>query len=212
MKRSIAFLLLAFAAATAHAGSFGGPPPFTNGSPLTTGVNGSYQASARGSNLSGVITFKYSAGVQTAVSTENRWVIFYQGQVFTGTTDAAINDGSIAGVLETATTGPVDRTTTWSSTTATTIPAASADRSTSSTLASISNPAGFFSATLNNNSPTGTFKGTGVLSGIFTTTTTSTATIVDPTTGTSTSDTATTSTQQISASFKVKGVRATTGT
>jgi len=192
MKRPIVLLMLAFTAATVHAGSFGGPPPFQNGSPLTSGVNGNYQASARGSNLSGIITFCYSAGIQTTSATQNHWYIFYQGEVFNGWSDVAINDGDIAGVLEASLTAPVNRVTTTTDPTTGTV--------TTVTLAAVSNPGGYFNAKLNNNSPTGTFKGTGVLSGVFSDTTDVGGT------------TTTVTTEPISAPYKVKGVRAATGT
>ncbi len=100
MKRSFALLFLAFAAATAHAGSFGGPPPFTNDSPLTTGVDGSYQANARADGLTGVIRFAYSEGSQTTTAASNSYMIFVQGYVFSGPVTASIAGSSLAGVLD----------------------------------------------------------------------------------------------------------------
>ncbi len=214
MKRSIALLLLAFASATiAQAGSIGGPPPFTNGSPLPSGVNGTYQASARGNNLSGVISFTYSGGIQTSTffGSGNAWVIFYEGQVYSGTTDAAIMDGNISGVLETSFSTPVSRTSSTSTSSSTSNPFASSSRFTSTVLAALARPSGYFNAKLDNNSATGSFKGKGVLSGVFSTTNTSTGT--DFSGGNSTSGSTTTvTTQTINAPFKVKGVRLTTGT
>jgi hypothetical protein len=252
MKRTFAFLLVAFAAASAQAGSFGGPPPFTNGSPLQSGVNGAYQASARGSNLSGIITFAYSGGVQTTTASQNKWVIFYQGEVFAGFTDAAINDGNISGVLETSTLTPKTRTSSNNSTTSgnstdslSVVVVAPGTPSTftsnftstttsnsnaSNTLAALANPSGYFDAKLNNNSPTGSFKGSGVLSGVFTNTNVNgsslssnstsgssntlngVTTTSGPTATGSSSTTTGVTTPTIDASFKVKGVRANTGT
>ena len=100
MKRTIASLLAIFAAATAHAGSFGGPPPFSNGSPLVTGVDGSYQAVARSTNLTGIIRFQYAGGSQTAAALKNSWVFFVNGQTQHGTVTAAIDRENIAGVLD----------------------------------------------------------------------------------------------------------------
>jgi len=100
MKRSFALLFLAFAAATAQAGSFGGPPPFTNDSPLTTGVDGSYQANARADGLTGVIRFAYSEGSQTTTAASNTYTIFVQGLVFSGPVTASIAGSSLAGVLD----------------------------------------------------------------------------------------------------------------
>ena len=71
MKSLAASLALFLAAATVHAGGFGGPPPFTNGSPLPDGVDGSYQASATAPNTTGIIRFKYMNGVQTTNVKEN---------------------------------------------------------------------------------------------------------------------------------------------
>ena len=109
MKRTIASLLAIFAVATAHAGSFGGPPPFTNGSPLQSGVEGSYQASARGNDVSGIIRFAYNSGGLPAISgnstistLNNRYVFFVAGTIVSGTIDAAIMDNKIAGVIEQA--------------------------------------------------------------------------------------------------------------
>ena len=213
--KPIALLLALFTAATAHAGSFGGPPPFTNGSPLESGVDGAYQASARGNNLSGIITFSYNNGVQTLVATANRWAIFSQGQVFTGATDAAINDGKISGVLETSPVAPVARTSTTSSFVSwvSTAPAttSSSSRTEGTTLAPLANPSGYFNAKLDNNSPTGSFKGNGVLAGIFTKTVTSTGIDVSGVNTQTTGPNTTVTTEQINAPFKVKGVRAHTG-
>lgn len=105
MKRFAASLLAALAAASAaQAGSFG-PPPFSNGSPLVTGVDGSYQASARAQNVTGIFRFQYSSGIQTAASRENSWVFFVNGQVQRGTVTAAIGEGKVSGVLDSLTAG-----------------------------------------------------------------------------------------------------------
>ena len=100
MKLAFASLLAIFAAATAHAGSFGGPPPFSNGSPLVTGVDGSYQATARAENVSGVFRFQYSGGTQTASTTKNSWVFFAGGQVQRGSVTASLDNSSLTGVLD----------------------------------------------------------------------------------------------------------------
>lgn len=100
MKRSFALLFLAFAAATAHAGSFGGPPPFSNGSPLTTGTDGVYQAVASGTNLTGVFSWQISSGVQTAGLQNNSWVFFVDGQILSGTTAVNVSQDKVAGVLD----------------------------------------------------------------------------------------------------------------
>ncbi len=103
MKRSFLALLATFAAVSAHAGSFGGPAPFSNGSSLVTGVDGSYQASTRGTNVSGIIRFQYSSGVQTSSTTANDWIFFINGQVQRGSTVANINNNKVDGVLDSVT-------------------------------------------------------------------------------------------------------------
>jgi len=92
------FALLA-AAAASHAGSFGGPPPFTDGSPLQSGIDGSYQATARGTNLTGVIRFAYQNNVQSAIGSANVYSMFVDGQVVTGGVTASITGKQLAGVL-----------------------------------------------------------------------------------------------------------------
>lgn len=149
MKRPLVSLLAVFAVATAHAGSFGGPPPFTNGSPLQSGIDGSYQAAVRGNNLSGVVRFSYSGQVQTSTASTNGWVIFYEGQLYTGRTEASIENNKISGVLS-RTTGLISPTTT------TTVPDPSM-------LITGQNLSGYFNAKLQSNSPTGRFKGSGEL-------------------------------------------------
>ncbi len=99
--KAFASVLATFLAATAlQAGSFGGPPPFTNGSPLPTGVDGAYQANVRAENTNGVIRFAYVNGSQSSSTTANTYVIFSEGLVFSGPVAANINLSTIAGVLE----------------------------------------------------------------------------------------------------------------
>jgi len=100
MKRSIAFLLLAFSATTVHAGSFGGPPPFKNGSPLQSGTDGVYQAVASATNLTGLFSWTISDGVQTAGQTNNSWIFFVDGEILSGTTAANISEDKVAGILD----------------------------------------------------------------------------------------------------------------
>jgi hypothetical protein len=92
-------LAILAAAAASHAGSFGGPPPFTNLSPLQSGIDGSYQATCRGDNLVGVLRFAYANGVQSGISTANTYSIFIEGQVVTGGVTASITGKELAGVL-----------------------------------------------------------------------------------------------------------------
>ena len=99
MKQILASLLAIFTIATAHAGSFGGPPPFTNGSPLTTGVSGTYQASARGNGISGIIRFSYASSGNPSTTGLNNYIFFVNGTIVTGTTEAAIMGSSLMGIL-----------------------------------------------------------------------------------------------------------------
>jgi hypothetical protein len=92
------FALLAVATAS-HAGSFGGPPPFTDLSPLQSGIDGSYQATARGTNLTGVLRFAYQNGVQSPIPTANSYNFFVDGQTVTGGVTASITGKQLAGVL-----------------------------------------------------------------------------------------------------------------
>ena len=189
MKTALSLLVLLVTISFAHAGGLGGPPPFTNGSPLNTGVNGSYQASVRGDNLSGLITFNYTKGVQSTTLTANRWVIFFEGQVFAGNTTVNIMDGNISGILDASTTTPVAIVNSSSSTS----PAGSQSVTVTSTA-----PGGFFTGDLDNNSTSGYFKGNGQLSSVITTVT---AIVQNGITTNSTT------TEQVNAPFKVKGVR-----
>lgn len=187
MKTAYSLLVLIATIGFAHAGGFGGPPPFTNGSPLQSGVDGTYQASIRGSNLSGVIQFSYSSGTQSS----GTWFIFYQGQAFFGGADVAIMNASIAGVMDTFTT-QVDRI---SSTT-------NANGSSSTEVDYLTGPNGSFTATLDNNSPNGSFSGNGELAVIAEVTVTQ-----EDAGGNVISETINTETYKTK--FKVKGVRIT---
>lgn len=100
MKFLAGSLALFAVLSSAHAGGFGGPPPFTNGSPLTSGTDGSYQASARGNNTSGIIRFRMSGGNQTFAG--NDYIFFSEGLVFTGSTQASIMKSKISGILGTS--------------------------------------------------------------------------------------------------------------
>lgn len=135
MKAFLGPLVLMFVAATAQAGSFGGPPPFTNGSPLQSGVDGSYQANATGSNTTGVIRFAYSDNIQTAGEASNFYVFFSEGLTFRGSVQANLTLSSIYGVLE------------------------------RDTFRGFSNTAltGYFSASINPRSPSYAFKGKGFI-------------------------------------------------
>jgi hypothetical protein len=100
MKILVGSLALIAALSSANAGGFGGPPPFTNGSPLISGTDGSYQASVRGNNTSGIVRFSMSGGTQS--SEGNNYAIFSEGIVYTGNTQASIMTSNISAVLETS--------------------------------------------------------------------------------------------------------------
>ena len=100
MKRSIALLMLAFTAATAHAGSFGGPTSLN--SSLDTTAEGTYQATVRARNLSGILRFAYNSNNNPVNTSTNpsAYVFFIDGMLVAGTVDAAIMSSKIAGILE----------------------------------------------------------------------------------------------------------------
>jgi len=100
MKALLLGSLLACVPALCFAGSFGGPAPYSDGSPLATGTDGKYQATARGLNTTGVIAFAFSNGSQTTFNPENRWSFFVEGQVVQGNTTATISAGNIDGILD----------------------------------------------------------------------------------------------------------------
>jgi len=101
MKTALSLLVLVASVTFAKASA--GPPPFTNGSPLISGVDGSYQATVRGNNLNGIIRFSYSGGNQTTTTAGNSYAIFVDGQSYTGDVQAAINTDTVGGVLDTST-------------------------------------------------------------------------------------------------------------
>jgi hypothetical protein len=112
MKIAASFLVLLTGIVQLYASA--GPPPFTNGSPLVSGIDGSYQATARGRNLTGVFRFTYVNGVQTSsprlptgntvpnllTDPYNDYVFFVEGKVYRGLVQANVNVGSVAGVLD----------------------------------------------------------------------------------------------------------------
>lgn len=143
---SITFALLAF---DCYAGNFG-PAPFRNGSPLVTGVDGTYQATARSQNVTGVFRFAYSGGIQTANSRQNSWIFFVNGQVIRGAVEAALDDSSLTGTLDSA------------------LSSGTTDSNGQVTLpififSGANSGAGSFQGNLNLKSPNGAFSGTGEL-------------------------------------------------
>lgn len=89
----------------ANAGNMFGPAPFRNGSPLVTGVDGSYQATARAENLMGIFRFAYAGGGQTANAGQNSWVFFVNGQILRGNVAAALDNSSLSGILDSESSG-----------------------------------------------------------------------------------------------------------
>jgi hypothetical protein len=101
MKAALPLLALIATINLARAGAFAGPPPFTNESPLLSGMDGTYQAIAEGVNLTGVFSFVIKGGIQTSDQsvTINGWVFFVDGNIFQGSVVAAISQTTVAGVL-----------------------------------------------------------------------------------------------------------------
>lgn len=155
---------LLFSILSASAGGFGGPGPFRNNSPLPTGTDGTYNASLRGANLSGVFRFTISNGSQGGdlivppavggrvsagtYTRPNTWVAFYQGNVVRGLTDAAIVENKVSGTLD-----PLLPTVSQGITTG-------AGQTAGASLLD----GGFFTGSIVQNSPTGSMKGRGQFS------------------------------------------------
>jgi len=141
-----AALALAVSLTAAQAGGFGGPPPFTSGSPLLSGIDGRYQAVASGNNLSGIITFIITDGIQTSSAFDNSWIFFIDGNILSGAASVNISGGKINGILDAGASdidiSPGD---------VVVIPGDAA--------------AGRFNGTIDLNSPVAAFSGKGVLSG-----------------------------------------------
>lgn len=100
MKATRPLLVLLATIGLAHAGGFGGPPPFSNGSPLQSGTDGVYQAVASAVNLSGIFSFTISNGAQTTTPTNNGWVFFVDGQLLTGLVTAYVSTDKVDGILD----------------------------------------------------------------------------------------------------------------
>ena len=145
---SLALLPLA-----ANAGNAFGPAPFRNGSPLVSGVDGTYQATARAENVTGIFRFAYSGGSQTANSRQNSWIFFVNGEIYRGNVEASLDDSSLAGILDSA------------------ISSASTNSDGSIQLPYVyinqnDNAAGTFSGKLELKSPSGAFSGKGIIQGL----------------------------------------------
>jgi len=155
------FLLVAvliFSSLCAHAGNMFGPAPFRNGSPLVSGVDGTYQATARAENVTGIFRFAYSGGSQTTAPAQNSWIFFVNGYVCKGSVTANINESMLDGILDKdAGIGGFSAN------------SAGGNSSTKITLPYVSiiepgnSASGTFTGKLNSKSPAGAFNGSGVL-------------------------------------------------
>jgi len=102
MKLAAVSLIFLAALGSSYAGSFGGPAPFQNGSPLITGTDGVYSGIASAKNLTGIINFAISEGVQSSSTSSrvNGWSFFVDGEVVSGITTATVSNKKVAGVLD----------------------------------------------------------------------------------------------------------------
>jgi len=100
MKSAFSLLVLIATIGLAHAGGFGGPPPFTNGSPLQSGTDGVYQAVASATNATGLFSFSIVGGVQTTTANVNKWVFFVDGNILSGSVVANVSNDQVTGVLD----------------------------------------------------------------------------------------------------------------
>jgi hypothetical protein len=156
MKAALSLLVLVATMNLTRAGEFAGPPPFTNDSPLQSGTDGTYQAIASGTNLTGVFSFVISGGLQTSDqnATINSWAFFVDGNIFQGSVTAAISRGKVAGVLNGEVTSQGVTTGEDGSLTLPTAFVVSGDAA-----------SGEFSGSIGLNSPLGVFEGKGSLEG-----------------------------------------------
>jgi hypothetical protein len=136
----------------ADAGNMFGPGAFRNGSPLTSGNDGQYQATARATNVTGIIRFAYSGGVQTSETLENNWIFFINGQIYKGDISVAMQGTSLSGILDSGV-----------------VPIRSSSGKTDVfpivLVSGGSNAAGSFQGKINLKSPSGEFSGSGSLAG-----------------------------------------------
>lgn len=146
---------LALSSLAAHAGNMFSPAAFRNGSPLVTGVDGTYQATARAENVTGIFRFAYSGGSQTSNHLQNSWIFFINGRVTLGSVVANVNESKIDGILDRES-STAFATSTGGNSTSISLPFVQlSDTSDSSS--------GTFSGKLNLKSPNGAFNGDGVI-------------------------------------------------
>lgn len=151
MKIVRSLLVLIVTIGFAHAGGFGGPPPFTGGSPLVSGIDGTYQAVASATNLTGIFGFRIQNGVQTQASANNSWIFFVDGDIISGSVAANVSNDKVVGVLDSGLGSSLGNTGTSTGAEIFVIPGNAA--------------AGFYNGTINLNSPIASFSGTGSLQG-----------------------------------------------
>jgi len=147
-----------------------GPGPFSSGSPLASGNDGTYQASARGTNLAGVIRFAVQSGSQlfgsgiitpgVAQQGLNSWAMFFEGKLYTGLTDASVSGSNITGVLSAPASVP-RAITNLQSEGGIVISDPTTGLFPADALIRGQNLSGFFEATLDQKSPMGSFSGNG---------------------------------------------------
>ncbi len=142
---------------SAHAGNMFGPAPFRNGSPLVSGVDGTYQATARAENVTGIFRFAYSGGSQTSNQIQNSWIFFVAGRIQRGGVVANIDDSSIDGILDSQGIGLASSNAAQSNNSIT-LPYVIINQNNSS--------AGTFQGKINLKNPNGSFNGQGILQGV----------------------------------------------
>jgi hypothetical protein len=152
MKRLAFLSVLGLGLANLQAGGFGGPPPFTNGSPLSSGTDGTYQIVASATNVTGIISFAISNGIQTSSQNGNSWVFFVDGQILSGQSSVNLSNDKVTGILDAGVSGvPVEDDGTVTLPISIVIPGNAAS--------------GTFSGSIDLNSPIAAMEGKGLLTG-----------------------------------------------
>ena len=175
--------LLVLIAVSVHVQASAGARPFTDGSPLVSGVDGNYQATARAKNLLGVFRFTYANGAQTSnpqlptgnsvasllTDSYNDYVFFVEGVVYRGLVQANINVFRVAGVFDNGganvpnfgQTSVVVAPTATPTASPTATPTATSSTSLQQSLTLNSFMSGFFNGSIDQSSPDASFQGTG---------------------------------------------------
>jgi hypothetical protein len=179
--------LLVLIAVSVHVQASAGARPFTDGSPLVSGVDGNYQATARAKNLLGVFRFTYANGAQTSnprlptgnsvasllTDPYNDYVFFVSGVVYRGLVQANINVFRVAGVFDngganvpnsgqiSVVVAPTATPTATPTASPTATPTATSSTSLQNSLTLNSFMSGFFNGSIDQSSPDASFQGTG---------------------------------------------------